>query len=564
MLLAVVPATGEGEPDYLFQLLNPAGEPAGGPTAATVAELVAVEAGTDNLRWVFDSVAAGYPALLRAGLRIRRAHDIGLTERILLGRSARFGEPISARAVLARRNGLAAPPDDPTEKFGDPAELGAGTATLFDTSPPPPPLAERLAVLIGAARDQLDRAGDDPALKLLLAAESGAALAAVEMTRAGLPFDAGIHRAQLTALLGPRPAPGRRPRLLAELTTTIEASVGFPVNPDSPAELLAAFRRLGYDVASTRAHALEQIDHPAVPLVLRYKELARLTAANGWAWLDEWIADGRFRAGYVPGGVVSGRWAARGGGGLQLPRSLRTAVVADPGHLLVVADAAQLEPRVLAAISTDPVLRRAADDEDLYGALTGPDGAFADRAQAKVAMLGAMYGATSGQAGQLLGRLRERYPVAMAYLEQAAATGERGATVRSVLGRASPPPGPGWWSTVTAGSRSDADAAAAARARETARAWGRFTRNFVVQASASDWASVWLSLVRTELPELPGAEVVLFQHDEILIHTPAELADRVGVLLVTAAEQAGRLIFGDRAPRLPVRPIAVHCYADAK
>lgn len=559
MLLAVVPAAGLGEPEYLFQLLTAAGEPAGEPTAATMAELAATAGGAAGPRWAFESVAAGYPPMSEAGLRVRRAHDVGLTERILLGRAGRFGEPISARAVLARRDGLEVP-DDPAAPPGHAEVL----PSLFDTSPPPAPPSERLAALIGAVRDQLDRTGDEFALKLLLAAESGAALAAVEMTRAGLPFDAAIHRAQLTALIGDRPAPGTRPRVLAELATEIEAEMGFPLNPDSPADLLVAFRRLGYDVASARAHALERLDHPAVPLVLHYKELARLAAANGWAWLDEWVTDGRFRAGYVPGGVVSGRWAAHGGGGLQLPRSVRPAVLADPGHLLVVADAAQLEPRVLAAISTDPVLRRAADDEDLYGALTGADGGFADRAQAKVAMLGAMYGATSGQAGQLLGRLRERYPVAMSYLETAAATGERGGAVRSVLGRASPPPGPGWWSTVTAGSQPDADAAAERHAREAARGWGRFTRNFVVQASASDWASVWLSLVRTGLPDLPGAELVLFQHDEILVHTPAELADPIATLLVTAAEQAGRLVFGDGAPRLPVRPVAVRCYADAK
>ena len=557
MLLAVVPAD-EGGTEYLCRRLTPAGEPAGAPTTATVTQLATIEDGAAGPRWVFESVAAGYPPMLGLGLRIRRAHDIGLIERVLLGRAGRFGEPVSARAVLARRDGLAVPADP-----GAPTD-GAAEATLFDPAPPPAAPAERLTVLIDAARDQLARTGVDPALTLLLAAESGAALAAVEMTAAGLPFDADIHRAQLTALIGPRSAPGQRPRVLAELAAEIGAGLGFPVNPDSPAELLAAFRRLGHDVASTRAHDIERLDHPAAPLVLRYKELARLAAANGWAWLDTWVSHGRFRAGYVPGGVVSGRWAARGGGGLQLPHSVRGAVVADPGHLLVVADAAQLEPRVLAAVSADPVLHRAADGDDLYGALTGADGGFADRGQAKVAMLGAMYGATSGQAGQLLGRLRERYPVAMSYLEAAAATGERGATVRSVLGRASPPPGPGWWATMTAGSRSDADPAAQRRARETARAWGRFTRNFVVQASASDWASVWLSLVRAGLPALPGAEIVLFQHDEIGVHTPAELADPVADLLVTAAAQAGRLVFGGRSPHLPVRPVAVRCYVDAK
>ena len=63
----------------------------------------------------------------------------------------------------------------------------------------------------------------------------------------------------------------------------------------------------------------------AVPLLLQYKELARLHGAHGWAWLDAWVAGGRFRPEYVVGGVVSGRWATNGGGALQIPRVLRRA-----------------------------------------------------------------------------------------------------------------------------------------------------------------------------------------------------------------------------------------------
>jgi DNA polymerase-1 len=41
--------------------------------------------------------------------------------------------------------------------------------------------------------------------------------------------------------------------------------------------------------------------------LLEYKELSRPHTAKGWARLDEWVADGRFRPHYVVGGVVSGR-----------------------------------------------------------------------------------------------------------------------------------------------------------------------------------------------------------------------------------------------------------------
>ena len=115
----------------------------------------------------------------------------------------------------------------------------------------------------------------------------------------------------------------------------------------------------------------------------------------------------------VPPGVRSrgsgvGPVASRGGGALQIPRLVRRAVVADPGWALVVADAAQLEPRVLAALAGDHAFAEAAGSGDLYQALAGAFGG--DRAKAKVALLSAMYGGAGGEASQLLAVLRRRFP----------------------------------------------------------------------------------------------------------------------------------------------------------
>ena len=265
------------------------------------------------------------------------------------------------------------------------------------------------------------------------------------------------------------------------------------MNPDSPAQLLRALAASGIRVPSTRSAVLRQVDHPAIPLLLEYKELARLYAANGWSWLDTWVSDGRFRPEYVVGGVVSGRWASRGGGALQIPKLLRQAVVADPGWTLVVADAAQLEPRILAALAGDRAFAQAAGTGDLYDAVATAIGG--DRATAKVALLSAMYGGTGGDGGQSLALLRRRFPQASAYVENAARAGEEGRVVRSVLGRTCPPPSAAWLSVTSESGDPDQErdpgAGAAARAR------GRFTRNFVVQASAADWALVLLALLRS-------------------------------------------------------------------
>lgn len=567
----------------------------------------------DGPRWLFDATVETYPHLLAAGVRVRRSHDITLTERILLGRDGRFAEPCRAAAVLARAAG-APVPDDPAPRDPVPASRPPEQPGLFDTGSPEARAPVTPEDLVTAFLDQQGRIDGSAvgtvatgagiavpagALRLLIAAESGSALVATEMTRRGLPWNAAVHDQILTETLGPRPSAGGRPARMAQLADDITAAFGFPVNPDSAVDLRDAFRRIGFDIDTTRAWVLREIDHPAVDPVLRYKDLARLYTANGWNWLADWVSDGRLVSEYLPGGVVSGRWATRGGGGLQLPKSVRRAAIAQPGHLLVVADAAQLEPRVLAAVSGDTGLASVSAGADLYDALAA-DGFGGDRRHAKLAMLGAMYGQTTGEAARLMATLRVRYPAAVGYVEAAAGRGESGAVVRSVLGRACPPPSDRWrrlvggsgvgddgpgsgdgggvgggaFAGIGDGEVGDAEDAGAGgyggaggaerRARQVARDRGRFTRNFVIQASAADWAAVWLTVLRLSLMDLPEAELVFFQHDELIVHVPAEHADRVGELTVAAADTARRLVFPGTDVRIPVRPVAVDCYADAK
>src|SRR5262249_2092738 len=250
----------------------------------------------------------------------------------------------------------------------------------------------------------------------------------------------------------------------------------------------------------------------------------------------------------------------------------------DPGWTLVVADAAQLEPRVLAALAGDRAFATAAAGGDLYAELASAFGG--DRAKAKVAMLSAMYGGAGGEAGQWLAVLRQRFPVASDYVEAAARAGEEGRVVRSVLGRTCPPPSQTWRSLTE--EATDPDAERDPGAGRASRARGRFTRNFVVQASAADWALVLLAALRRRLAALPlrsaavpasagpvglvgpggpadltggspsqagcwdpqAPHLVFFQHDEVLVHCPAELAQDVAAAVGEAAAEAGRTVFG--------------------
>jgi DNA polymerase family A len=598
--------------------------------------VVAARERAGDVRWVWAATDGLYPALLRAGVRVERCHDVALTETLLLARDGRPGEPASLPGAWARLGGVAgsglalggvagsglaergvagsglaergvagsglaergaAGPGLALRGAAAPAIAarrpgGAGQAALFEVADPVFPSPEAaLDALVAVHADQVRRIGadDHPArFGLLAAAESAAGLAAAEMGFDGLPWRADVHAELLTGLLGDRPVPGLRPARLADLAARISAALGGrPVNPDSPAQVLRALAADGVKVPSTRAHVLRELDHPAAALLLEYKELARLYTAHGWSWLDEWVAGGRFRPEYVVGGVVSGRWATRGGGALQIPRVLRRAVVADPGWVLVVADAAQLEPRVLAALAGDEALAAAAGTGDLYLALADAFGG--DRGKAKIALLSAMYGGAAGEARQLLAVLRHRFPLAARYVETAARAGEEGKVVRSRLGRTCPPPSEAW-----RGLTADPDDpdSAEPQAGRSVRARGRFTRNFVVQASAADWAVVFLAELRRRLAvltlpngtasapavlpaSLPGAvraasggdgqaRLVFFQHDEVIVHCPQALAQDVVAAVGEAAGEAGRLVFGPTPVRFPVTTAVVASYADAK
>jgi hypothetical protein len=550
------------------------GGPAEPVLVADLAAAVRDRERAGDVRWVWPCTAELYPALLRAGVRVERCHDATLTEGLLLGRAGAGSEPASLAAAAARLRGLPAPAVRVPVRSGP-------QPSLFDLAaaerPSPAELTATLADLIAVHDDQLARIAADEhprRFALLAGAESAGGLAAAEMTAAGLPWRSDEHDRLLTEMLGPRPpAPARgpagtsppRPARLAELADQIAAafSTGLPVNPDSPAQLVRALAAEGVQVTSTRFAVLREIDHPAIPMLLEYKELSRLHAAFGWSWLDTWVSGGRFRPEYIVGGVVSGRWASRGGGALQIPKVMRRAAVADPGWVLVVADAAQLEPRVLAALAGDRAFAEAAASGDLYTALASAFGG--DRALAKVALLSAMYGGSGGDAGQLLTVLRRRFPQASAYVESAAEAGEAGRTVRSVLGRTCPPPSAAWRSATA--DPADSDAERGSGAGRAARARGRFTRNFVVQASAADWALVLVASLRRRLAGMstPAGrpELVFFQHDEVIVHCPAALADEVAAAAAQAAAEAGRLLFGATRVSFPMTTAVVNCYADA-
>ncbi|MBB6032633.1 DNA polymerase-1 [Phytomonospora endophytica] len=551
MRMLVVPGAGNAAGSGWLRAVGDDGRPLAPATEVPdlAAELRRREA-AESPRWILADIAHTYPPLYAAGARLGRCHDLVLAEGVLLGFEGRYGETTSVAAAYARGHGLPVPVEEP--------ERVLRQETLFTDEKPRPSGREETERLTSVYADQVRRAAAGvPGLATLVAAESAGGLVAAEMTAQGLPFRRTVHDELLTGLLGPKPFKGMRPRLLQELADRISAAFGKVVNPDSPQQIVAAFKAAGKPVESTRSYVLKQVDHPAVEPLLQYKELARIWVAHGWTWAEQWVGAGptpagqRLRPEYVVGGVVSGRWATNGGAALQIPKAVRRAVTADDGWRLVVADAAQLEPRVLAAMSGDAGMARAAGEIDLYAALSDAFGGKRDGA--KIALLSAMYGGGSTDALSLLAVMRQRFPVAYAYVESAAQAGEQGKLVRSWLGRTCPP-----------ASSSFKSMGAGPEAARAVRDRGRFTRNFVVQGTAAEWALALLAFLRRRLHEEDLGELVFFQHDEVIVHCPERHAARVHDVIDEAALEATVLLFPGTPVRIPMQTTTVSSYADAK
>ncbi|MFC9350256.1 bifunctional 3'-5' exonuclease/DNA polymerase [Arthrobacter sp. NPDC057013] len=556
---------------------GPAAHPAA-PNNGTGLAAVVRELEKRRPRWIWHRTQDWYPSLMAAGVDVERCYDLTLCGAILAHSEFTAHTPYARNAEKLTQDDdlqpprLLQPPPPPADQgalFDDPGAATEPRQTLAELRAEYAAQQEALNAAAGTAAAGTagaPAAGDNrrQRLQLLLAAESASALVAAEMQHAGVPWREELHEHILAEHLGPRPPLGHRPAKLEALSTELRGLLNAPaLNPDSPQELMRALHRNGIEVKSTRQWELKGSSHPAIEPLLAYKKLSRLHTANGWAWLDAWVRNGRFRPEYVVGGVVSGRWASRGGGALQIPRQVRGAVHADPGHKLIVADASQLEPRVLAALAQDSTMAEAARDQDLYAGIAAK-GFGGDRSKAKMALLGAMYGATSGEAGRLMPQLARTFPRAVGFVERAARDGEAGKTVTSRLGRSSPPPSERWFL-----SQRSTSAEEQRRADAIARSRGRFTRNFVVQGSAADWAACWLAELRRRLRTMRAdgsatGELVFFLHDEVMVHAPDSAVDACIRAIEEAANAAKELLFGRIPVEFPVSVAVVDSYDNAK
>jgi len=443
--------------------------------------------------------------------------------------------------------------DDPVRPDGHLRSDWGGR--LWDATPTR--LAAWAAVALEIAQAQtIERAGvaDRPKAALIARSESTVELLCNEMAANGLPMDSVVAESIVGSLAGPRPAGEAEAdeiRRSRDAVVLAHAPVGADFDLRSPGQVKSLLRRVGIEVPDTRAWRLEPLvgRHPIVKPLLEWRKAERMSTTFGYAWLDEHLGDdGRLRGSWTSCDGAAGRMTASAGMH-NMPAEMRPAVIADDGYVFVRADLGQVEPRVLAAVSGDPKLAKASTVDDLYAEVAETLGV--EREIAKVAVLGAMYGQTTGRGAQALAELRKAYPVSMDFLDEADRRARGGHDLMTYGGR-----------RLRMDNRTDFDLPEqAARSRTAAR--GRYGRNAVIQGAAAELFKMWAVTVRSRAEDL-GADVVLCLHDELLVQAPMPVGQEVATLVDAALDETVRRWAPDGSVRFLADTALIGRWSDAK
>ena len=489
-------------------------------------------------RWVLwgsDTTAA----LVDGGVRLTKSWDIAATQRLLDG-GWRM-DPARAWASVHQLSTDDLPSVAAVDLFTEPDASAPDEAVRSDGFLKPewleadfgwttPRLARwvQLAAEVAVAQQaRIALLDERPKAHSIARSESAAALLCAELSFDGLPMDRSEAESIVATSIGARPAneaeAAERRRARDDQVLRYGSNPGCDLR--NPTQVKSLLRGIGVELPDTRAWRLEAIagTHPMIDALLEWRKAERIATTFGYGWLDEHLGkDGRLRGEWSACDGAAGRMTASAGLH-NMPAHLRSAVIAEDGYVFVRADLGQIEPRILAAVSGDRALAKATAEADMYLPVAQQLGV--DRPTAKVAVLGAMYGQTTGHGAVALRGLELAYPVAMRYLTEADLAGQVGRDIRTYGGR-----------LIRMGSsRTDLNDR---ESRSRAAARGRYGRNAMVQGAAAEFFKVWAVMVRSRAAAL-DARIVMCLHDELLVHAPiahgAAVADLINECLAAAA-----------------------------
>jgi len=220
-------------------------------------------------------------------------------------------------------------------------------------------------------------------------------------------------------------------------------------------------------VISTAQDVLEELaeHHPVPALVLEYRQLAKLRSTYLDSLPQLVDAEGRVHTTFNQVGTATGRLSSTNPNLQNIPvrtalgREIRAAFIPAPGNLLMSADYSQIELRLMAHFSQDPLLldayRTGKDIHTLTASeVFGIPVAQLDketRARAKAVNFGIVYGISPfGLAAQLgidqrearayIDRYFERYAGVRRFIDETLETVRREQAVRTYFGRVRPIP----------------------------------------------------------------------------------------------------------------------------
>jgi DNA polymerase-1 len=505
------------------------------------------------------SVGAGTPATLEfdAEGKMRAAFERWLAD---AARLKTVHDPKIIELLLAPQQGLAGVrhavrlysyllrPTTSKHDLEDVAARHLETAALGS----PGERAEWLFRLAPMLRDEVEKRG---LLDVYEKIDLPLAPVLARMERDGVRIDAPVLAAMSAAL---EKEIGAHEREIYEMA-------GAPFNINSPQQLAEVlFDKLGLPAArksartgarSTAAEVLQELaaKHPLPAKILEFREVAKLKSTYVDA-LPRLVspADGRLHSRLSQTGTATGRLSSSSPNLQNIPvrteagRQIRAAFVAAEGFVLFSADYSQIELRLLAHFSEDPVLLEAFERgqdihartaEEVFG--VGPLGQTAEhRRAAKAVNFGIIYGLSAfglaqqlgiekSEAAKFIAAYFQRYRGVKEYLDRHLEEVRKTGFTRTLFGRVRPVP-------------------EIQSPQAQMRALGeRIALNTPLQGTAAD-------LIKLAMIEIDGklaasrrrglrSRMILQVHDELLFEAPEGEIEELRELVKTAMEQVHSL-----------------------
>jgi DNA polymerase-1 len=478
-------------------------------------------------------------ALLEDASVSKRTHDLKLALHVLTAQNATLRGSVEDTMLLS----YALNPTHATQTLADvaarhnqpaPTTLAASAAAVH-----------ALAPVLGAEAEkaQVERAYREIDLPL--------APVLFRMEQAGVRID-GAALAGLST------------RFSSELTRVGERIfelAGQRFNVNSPKQLaVVLFTHLGLQppavrgkskTISTAQDVLEQLaeQHEVPKLVLEYRHLSKLKSNYIDALPLLADADSRVHTTFQAAATATGRLSSVNPNLQNIPvrtelgREIRAAFIARPGMQLLSADYSQIELRLLAHFSGDPLLRRAYAEEIDIHALTASEvfGVPIDsmsketRNRAKAVNFGIVYGISAfGLAAQLgipqaearayIDRYFARYQGVRAFIDKTLAQTRKDGFVRTMFGRLRPIP--------DIESRNPNQRGFAERT----------AINTPLQGTGADLIKLAMIALDRKITERGlKTRMVLQVHDELLFDVPFDETEEIGELVRAEMEGVAQL-----------------------